>query len=401
MKVLQINTVVNAGSTGRIAESLGVKVLEAGGESHIAYGRNPRPSRSHTFRMGSQGSIWWHGIQTRLLDRHGEGSRVATRELVRYMEELCPDVIHLHNLHGYYLNLEILFDFLAHNVYPVVWTLHDCWAFTGHCCHFSACGCERWKRQCYACPQSVRYPTSYFWDRSRTNYRLKREWFTSVESMVLVPVSRWLGGLVGESFLSGYPVHMIYNGVDCTVFRPRDVQGIRRKYGLQRRFVVLGVANTWEEWKGLQTFKVLRSRLGSEFDILLVGLSPNQIQRLPEGIIGISRTEQVQELATLYSLADVYVNASVEETFGMTTAESLACGTPAVVWDVTACPEVISPDTGVAVKLGETEALAEAVESLCWQGKARYAEACVRRVQDLFKLERQQEAYYQLYQSLL
>jgi putative colanic acid biosynthesis glycosyltransferase len=253
-KLLQINSVINSGSTGRIAEEIGQLAMKNGWKSYIAHGRNNRPSQSETIKIGNDWDIKWHGLQTRLFDRHGLASMKATKKLVEKIKEVQPEIIHLHNLHGYYLNIEILFHYLATANIPIVWTLHDCWPMTGHCAYFSFIGCDKWKTQCEHCPQKKGYPASYLMDRSYQNYRLKKELFTSVRKMTLVPVSNWLATIIKDSFLKGYPIKTIYNGVDTTVFSPRESDEIREKNKIKDKFVLLGVANVWDQRKGLNDF---------------------------------------------------------------------------------------------------------------------------------------------------
>jgi glycosyltransferase involved in cell wall biosynthesis len=219
MKILQVNSVCGYGSTGKIVADLYRMLQEKGHDCLIAYGRGSAPSELKTVRIGSAAGQYWHALQTRLFDRHGFASRRATMHLIETVKRYSPDVIHLHNLHGYYLNIKILFEFLAQAQIPVVWTLHDCWAFTGHCAYFDYAGCEKWQSACHACSQGSQYPKSMA-DRSAKNYEAKRALFTSVEHMRIVTPSQWLAGLVRQSFLSKYPVQVVHNGVDLSVFKP-------------------------------------------------------------------------------------------------------------------------------------------------------------------------------------
>ena len=233
--LLQINTVVNTGSTGRIAEEIGQTALAAGWRSVIAYGRAPhrpsasaygraphRPSASDLIRIGNDWDVRLHGLRSRVFDDHGFGSRRATEAFIREAEKLNPTVVHLHNLHGYYLNIDVLFRWLARSGVPVVWTLHDCWPFTGHCAHFTFAGCARWKTGCFSCPQTRSYPSSFLFDRSRRNWERKRELFSAVKNLTLVPVSDWLAGLTKESFLGNKKIVRIFNGTDTETFSPKS-----------------------------------------------------------------------------------------------------------------------------------------------------------------------------------
>jgi glycosyltransferase involved in cell wall biosynthesis len=401
-KLLQINCVINSGSTGRIAEEIGQLAINNGCKSYIAYGRNERVSQSERIKIGNDWDLKWHGLQTRLFDRHGLASAKATKKLVEKIKEIQPDIIHLHNLHGYYLNIDILFHFLATVNIPVVWTLHDCWPMTGHCSHFSFAGCYKWKTQCEHCPQKKEYPASYLIDRSSKNYQLKKELFTSIPKMTLVPVSNWLADIVKDSFLKSYPIKIIYNGVDTTVFSPCAITETRQKYKIpENTFIMLGVASIWSERKGLKDFIRLSELLTDNEMIVLVGLTNQQIKSLPSNILGIKRTENVYELAELYSMADVVCNFSVEETFGLTTVEGFACSTPGIVYNCTASPELITSETGFVVEQGDLIGIRDIINTIKSKGKAFYAEACRERAVKMFNKKEHYGEYLDLYQQLL
>lgn len=277
-------------------------------------------------------------------------------------------MINLHNIHGYYLNVEILFEYLAKTDIPVVWTLHDCWPFTGHCSYFDRYHCEKWKSGCHHCPNSKGYPKSLFLDCSKTNYARKKELFNKPKNITFVAVCNWMANNVKASFLGGYPVETIYNGVDVETFRPRfeglnGSNSLKAKLGINESAkVVLGVASTWDRRKGLDDFVKLRTMMTDEYAIVLVGLNDKQIAALPEGVIGIKRTESVDQLAELYSLADVFVNPTYVDNFPTTNIEALACGTPVVTYRTGGSPEAIDEKTGMVVNQGEMNLLLPAVE---------------------------------------
>ncbi|MEJ5317866.1 MAG: glycosyltransferase [Tenuifilum sp.] len=400
-KLLQINSLANSRSTGRIAEEIGQIAIAAGWESYIAYGRHARTSQSKLIKIGSDWDIKWHGLQTRLFDRHGLASTNATKKLVEKIKEIKPDIIHLHNLHGYYLNIEILFHYLATANIPVVWTFHDCWPMTGHCAHFTFVGCEKWKTQCFSCPQKKNYPGSYFLDRSKQNHKQKRNLFTSVNDMTIVTVSNWLAEIVKQSYLKDYPIRVINNGIDVNVFSPQSRDSIRLKYGLADKFILLGVATEWGRRKGLHDFIELSKILKDDEIIVLVGLKDDQIKTLPENIIGITRTESTQELAEFYSSADVVMNISYEETFGLTTVEGFACGTPGIVYNTTASPELVDDSTGLIVDPGDIKGLVKAITQIKEKGKQSYSEACVKRAHRFYRKEDRYREYIELYEELL
>lgn len=401
MKVLQINSVINSDSTGRIAEEIGLTAIQAGWESYIAFGRNDRPSKSNKIKIGTDLDVKWHGVITRLIDRHGLASCRATRKLVKEIKEIQPDIIHLHNIHGYYLNIKILFDYLATADIPVVWTLHDCWTFTGHCAHFSYINCDKRKTQCDKCPQKKVYPASYGLDNSLNNFQLKKKLFTSVKNMTLVSVSSWLNSLVQESFLNIHPTQVIHNGIDLNTFKPTSAEGVKEKYSLSGKFVLLGVASTWNEKKGLHDYFKLSNHLEEDEIIIIIGLTQNHIKSLPNNIIGIARTQNVSELVEFYSVANVVLSLSVEETFGMTTVEGYACGTPGIIYNCTASPELITDQTGLIVEQGNIDKLLKAIKQIKQNGKQYYSDACVERAQKFYRKEDRYQEYIDLYESML
>jgi putative colanic acid biosynthesis glycosyltransferase len=400
-KLLQINSVVNSGSTGRIAEEIGQTAIAAGWESYIAYGRNERPSSSKLIKIGTDKDIKLHGLQTRLFDRHGLGSKGATTDFIRQVEDIKPDIVHLHNIHGYYINMEVLFLYLKKVNIPVVWTFHDCWPLTGHCAHFTFVGCEKWKTQCYNCPQKKNYPSSWVVDRSEKNYNLKKELFTSLPNLTLVPVSNWLSEILKESYLQHYPLNVINNGINTEVFKPSSDKVFRIKYSLENKFILLGVATSWGSKKGLYDFIELSKLLKTDYQIVLVGLSRKQIEKLPDNILGIERTESVKELAEIYSASDVFVNPTYEDSFPTTNLESLACGTPVITYKTGGSPEAIDELTGIVVEQGNIGKLIDAINKVKDKGKQSYSEACVNRAHRLYKKEDRYQEYIELYGSLL
>ncbi|MEL7424983.1 MAG: glycosyltransferase [Bacteroidota bacterium] len=401
IKLLQLNTVVNSGSTGRITEDIGQVMMSHGHESYIAYGRGDRPSQSNLIKIGSQLDVVLHGVKTALFDRHGFGSRRATEQLVEAIEHLQPDVIGMHNIHGYYLNIEVLFDYFSQVDTPVVWTLHDCWSFTGHCAFYSSIACERWRSLCHDCPKKSKYPRTYFLDNSRQNYQDKKAIFNGARNLHLVTPSQWLADEVGESYLSNLPITVIHNGVDTTAFAPQQELSSELAKGLQGRKVVLGVANIWDERKGLSQFIQLAERLPADYQIVLVGLTSQQVEQLPDTIIGLTRTESLKELADLYTLASVYCNPTFEDNFPNTNIEALACGTPVVAYHTGGCPEAVDAATGLIVAKGDIDGLAEAVIKIISQGRAAFEAPCRQRALDQFEKKDRYHDYLHLYERLL
>lgn len=400
--VLQINVVSNWGSTGRIAEEIGQAIIVDGGRSYIAYSRGSSFSTSELVHIGNRFDVYWHVLETRLLDRNGLASKIATTNLIEKIKRIKPDIVHLHNLHGYYLNYRLLFKYLAETQTPLVWTLHDCWSFTGHCAYFSYVNCEKWKNSCSVCPQLDKYPISWFVDRSKQNYIDKRECFSGFKNLTLVPVSNWLSNLLEKSFLKNYPKEIIHNGIDIEVFNTRNISiDIRKKLCVDKCFVILGVASIWEERKGLNDFLQLRKLLSNDYLIILIGLTMKQIENLPEGIVGISRTNCTKELADYYSIADVYVNPTWEDNYPTTNLEALACGTPVITYHTGGSVEAIDENTGFIIEQGHVEGILQAVALIKKNGKIFYTNACRNRAVNLFDKNKCFEKYVQLYNRIL
>lgn len=399
MKLLQINTTVNTTSTGRIAEEIGQTVMDAGHKSVIAYRKEgPADSRSKLIKIGNDLDMYLHGIKTRLFDLHGFGSKRATRGLVNEIEKEDPDVIGLHNLHGYYLNIEILFNYLKKVQKPVVWTFHDCWPFTGHCAYFDSVDCTKWKTGCHDCPLKTKYPASYLVDNSEWNFAKKRELFNGLENLTIVTPSRWLSELVKKSFLQNYPVEVIHNGIDTTVFSPSS-ENLPAELILRNKKIVLGVASVWDQRKGLQDFIKLNSVLGSDYQIVLAGLNETQRKDLPDGITAIPRTENVQQLAALYSAAEVFVNPTWIDNFPTTNIEALACGTPVITYKTGGSPEAIDSETGLVVEQGDIQGLNKAILKVSKNGKELYRSKCRMRAENYFNKDERFRDYLKLYES--
>jgi len=363
LRVLQINSVCGVGSTGRIATDIHKMLVEQGHESYIAYGRGVPYNCDEAIRIGTKLDNYTHVALTRIFDKHGFGSNRATKEFIEKVKYIDPDIIHLHNIHGYYINIEILFDYLKKANKPVIWTFHDCWPFTGHCAHFDYVGCDKWKAGCYNCPEKRNYPTSVFFDNSKLNYTRKKEIFTGVKNLTIVTPSRWLSKIVKESFLKEYPVKVINNGIDLDVFKPRP-SNFREKYNIQDKFIILGVASVWNRRKGLEYFIKLSEKLNTDEVIVIVGLTEKQKSKLPKNIIGITRTNNVIELVEFYSAANVFVNPTLEDNFPTTNLESLACGTPVITFNTGGSVECINDSCGIVVEKGNFRNLVKAISQI-------------------------------------
>ena len=305
----------------------------------------------------------------------------------------------MHNIHGYYLNYEILFDYLAQLDIPIVWTLHDCWAFTGHCAYYSYVGCNRWRTLCHDCPQKKSYPSSWFADRSEQNFRDKLHAFTSVRNMTLVPVSAWLAEEVRLSFLKDYPIQVIHNGIDTDVFSPKQI--CKSNLGLKDKFMILGVASVWETRKGLDDFIKLRKLLSDDYSIVLIGLDEKQIKQLPKGIIGIRRTNSIQDLVAYYSVADAYFNPTWEDNFPTTNLESLSCGTPVITYHTGGSVEAVDERTGFVVEQGNIAEVANIVEFIKEMGKEHWTFVCRERARNLYDKKERYMEYLHLYEKVV
>ena len=353
LRYVQLNSFYN-GSTGSIMRKLHADLTERGVDAYAFWGRRHETIDDHMQCCASKAGVYWHGAMTRLHDRMGFYSKGDTAKLLARLDEIDPDVVHLHNTHGYYVNIEMLFGWLASHRCQVRWTLHDCWAFTGHCAYFTYVKCAQWKTHCAylePCSQLNTYPNTISKANCARNYEDKKRIFTSVppERMTLITPSQWLAELVGESFLKGYPVGVHRNTIDADVFKPTP-SDFRERHGIGDRFMILGVASPWTERKGLGDFVRLAGELDSEkYAIVLVGLSEKQIKQLPKQLVALPKTESQEELAEAYSAADVFVHPGVEETFGLTVAEAQACGTPAVVTAGSACAEIADPANATVI----------------------------------------------------
>ena len=366
--LLQINVSANSGSTGKIAEQIGKTAKEAGWDSIIAFGKRCNESSSTLIRIGNKSDIIYHGIQTRLFDRHGLASFRATKHFLSMIDKMDIDIVHLHNIHGYYINYPLLFDYLQKRNLPIVWTLHDCWPFTGHCSHFDYLGCDKWKRHCEKCPGLRTYPKSLFADRSDDNYEDKKRLFGAVaDRLYLIPVSNWLEGFVRQSFLKDSAnITTIHNGIDIETFTPSSNDAVRKKYSIpENKKIVLGVAASWTERKGYSDFFALRDILIDDYEIVLIGLSKEQNGKLPLGMIGLERTENQKELAALYATASVFVNPTYEDNYPTTNLEALSCGTPVITYNTGGSHESVTDETGAVVEKGNIRALKDAIERLC------------------------------------
>lgn len=394
MRIAYIN-VTSVMSTGRIAVEL-CRMAEAGGHrALLCHARGTCPGDVPSLRVGNRMDTAAHALLARVTDRAGFYSRRSTRQLVSELEKYKPDLVHLHNIHGYYLHLPTLFEYLKRNDIPTVWTLHDCWAFTGHCAYYTmaegapppdgerrraACGegCERWLNGCGNCVLLREYPRSWLVDQSARNWREKRALFSGVPHMVLVTPSEWLKDQVKRSFLGSYPVYALPNGIDLTAFAPcvdeNFMRDTARFYGLDKagnRPLIISAASAWDGRKGLDDLIELSEVLGEDYCVAAVGLDEYQIRSLPpHTVLGVPPTGNLNDLCALYTAADLYISLSHGETMGMTLVEALACGTQVLCYDTTAMPEIVTPEVGEVAPMGDMDAVADAVRRLCRSHKS-------------------------------
>lgn len=366
MRVLLINTVCGQGSTGRICIGIADMLKAKGHEVYIAYGLGNSNYPDSINISGGKCDYLSHNILSRITDSEGLHSNKATKKLIAQIKKFSPDVIHIHTLHGHYINYKLLFKYLQTTNLPIVITLHDCWLFTGHCAHFVMRGCEKWKVQCCNCQFMDEYPKSWFIDRSKRNFNLKRQLLTALQNkLTIVPVSYWLENYVKQSFLKYCRIKTIHNGIDLNIFKPSFNKDLIDKYSLCGKRIILGVALPWSSFKGFPDFLKLHSLLSKEFIIVMVGVSDAQKQILPKGIIGIERTDSTQELAILYSAADVLVNTTYCDNYPTVNLEAIACGTPVVTYRTGGSPEsIVDGITGKVITQGDVPALKNAIEEL-------------------------------------
>ena len=398
--VLQINVTANSGSTGRIVEEIGRLVLQKDWNNIIAYGRKEIQSSSKTIRIGNKISLYQHVLLTRIFDKHGLGSVKSTKKFLTQIEDLNPDIIHLHNIHGYYLNYKLLFDFLSNSGIPVVWTLHDCWPITGHCAYFDFVNCSKWETGCFNCPQKKVYPASWLCDRSEKNYRQKKESFTLPENITLVSVSNWLSNIINKSFLADKHHVLIRNGINLDHFTNRE-SGFRNKYQIQDKTIILGVASVWDQRKGLNDFIRLSNKLDKKSIIVLVGLSKFQMMKLPPNIIAIKRTENITGLAEIYSAADVFFNPTWEDNYPTTNLEAIACGTPVITYNTGGSIESVSDSTGYIIEKGNLNECLNALKDIREKGRSYFMTTCREYARNHFNQEVIFKQYIELYKKIL
>ncbi len=400
MKVFYING-VSYGSTGRIMFQLADKVKKEGGNALCTAGFTwNKCDRDDFFVTSGLLGKKLHTELSKLTGKHGGYSRHSTKKLISAIKKFDPDIIHLHNIHGWFLNFEMLFSYIKKSGKKVVWTFHDCWNFTGYCPHFDMIGCEKWKTRCYDCPYSG-YPKTHF-DCSKKQFERKKALFCGIDGLTIVTPSLWLKGKVKDSFLKDYTVNVINNGVDKNVFKPHEEttkDKIKEKYGIKSKYIVLGVSYGWDNKKGLDAFIKLSETLGNDYTVMLVGTDKAVDEKLPKSIVSINRTQDQKELSELYSAADIFVNPTMEDTFPTVNMEALACGTPIAAYATGGSPEIPDENCGITVSKGDVSALEKAIKKIC-EEKPFSADNCLKRAEN-FDKNLFARKYMELYRSIL
>ena len=394
MKVVQLNTTCGVGSTGKICVGISQVLEEENIENYIFYS-----CKSNGFKNGIQSSnekyIKLQALKSRIFGNYGFNSQKATRKIIDELKRIKPDVIHLHNIHGHDCNLEILFKYFKNSKIKLIWTFHDCWAFTGYCPHFTMMRCDKWKYQCGHCVQKHEF--AWFFDKSRQLFEKKMKLFDGLDLTIVTP-SQWLADIVGQSFLKKYPVYVINNGIDLGVFNP--VEGdFKRKHNIEEKKMLLGVSFDWGRRKGLDVFIELAKTLSKDYQIVLVGTNEKIERQLPEGILSIRRTQNQRELAEIYTAADVFINPTREENYPTVNMESIACGTPVLTFRTGGSPEMIDSTCGSVVDCDNIEALEGEIIRIC-TAKPYTKEQCVNKAKNFDKNERFKE-YFKLYERVI
>lgn len=390
MKLLQLNVSVNYGSTGKIAEEIGQVAINHGWESIIAYGRSANSSISKLIKVGHNLDVYLHYAKNYLFDREGLGSRKPTLELIKHIKHLSPDIIHLHNIHDHWLNYPLLFEYFSSINTPIVWTFHDCWAFTGGCAYFDVPPCDKWKTRCSLCPQKKNKI-----DCSEIQFKKRVELIASLSNRItIVPVSGWLANFTKQSILKKCRIQLIHNGIDTNSFKICVQKNVKP--------LILGIAFVWDSRKGLNDFVKLREIIPeNKADIVLIGLTDKQIKVLPNGIIGRNKTQNIEELINLYNQASVLVNPTYADNFPTVNLEALACGTPVITYRTGGSPEAIDESTGLVVEKGDIDSLAKGIMEIINHPEKYSRENCRKRAELQFNKDTQFDKYIDLYEEIL
>lgn len=393
MKVVQINATCGIGSTGKICVGIS-RILNAENiENYILCSGSNGYAQGIT--LSDRRYIRMQALKSRVLGNYGFNSKQETRKMIYELEQIQPDIVHLHNIHGHDCDLNTLFSYFHQNKTKLIWTFHDCWAFTGYCTYFTMADCHKWQSRCDGCVQKCKY--SWIFDRSKALFEKKRELFEGLDLTVVTP-SEWLADLVKRSFLKDYPVHVLNNGIDLDVFKPTP-SGFREKYHLENKKILLAVSFEWGPRKGLSVFLELAKRLPDDYQIVLVGTDDNVDKLLPANIISIHRTQNQQELAEIYSAADVFVNPTREENYPTVNMEALACGTPVLTFRTGGSPEMLDETCGSVVACNDVDAMEKEIIRICTD-KPYSAADCLKKAREFDQDQRFKE-YLKLYERVI
>lgn len=399
-KVVEINT-YDYGSTGKIM----IQIADNARRNDFfvytfsrSWKNQKKNTKWHNY-LGSYIENGTHHVLTEITGYDGCFSFFGTKKLLRKFDEIDPDIIHLHNLHGFYINLPMLFKYIKKKNISVIWTLHDCWAFTGHCPYFTITKCDKWKSGCYKCKSYKKYPSTKF-DNSKVMWKLKKEWFTGVKDLTIVTPSQWLADLVKQSFLGQYLVEVINNGIDLSIFKPTK-NSFKEKYNItDDKYIILGVAFGWGERKGLDVFIELAMRLDERFQIVLVGTNDEIDELLPNNIISIHRTNDQQELAGIYSAANLFVNPTREENYPTVNMESIACGTPVLTFKTGGSPEIVDETCGSVVLCNDIDGLEKEIRRISINNPFS-KEQCLERARLNYDMNDKFQQYIDMYQKII
>ncbi len=396
MRIVQINTTYGKGSTGNICINISKVLSDNQIENYIFYTAG-KSENNAAVKYAGDSDIKLASAFSHFSGKYGFVSKNMTKKLIAKLDEIKPDIVHIHNIHSHNCNLQILFNYLSANKIKVLWTFHDCWAFTGYCTHFIMSDCNKWKSGCGSCPQFRHY--SLFFDRSDYLYNKKRELLSSVDLSVVTP-SQWLADVVKDSFLGGCPVSVINNGIDLSLFKPLK-SDFREKHGIPRdKIIILGAAYNWNERKGIDVFQELSKRLDeSVYQIVIIGLSGNQSAAFPGNVIALPLLSDRSELARIYSAADVFINPTREDTFPTVNMEAIACGTPVITTDVGGCPETVGADSGIVVSGGDIDGIINALERIV-NSESYSSAACRDYACEHFDEHKTYQKYLSLYRVM-
>lgn len=402
MKVLQINAVYNLSSTGRTTTELHTALLEKGIDSYVAYATTNRPDDENLYVIGSEYDRKRHALFSRASGKQAYFSKSATKKLIKYIDSIKPDIVHIRNLHGNYINLPMLLKYLANSDIATVATLHDFFFLTGKCVHFTVSGCDRWQTCCHDCPNLQNGNPVWLFDRTKLMFNDKLRLFGAIPRLAFVGVSKWVADQAKKSPIAqGASITTsIYNWIDFSIFRPTDIGELKKEKGLDSNFVILGVSAIWAPRKGLDKFLELSKRLAPDEKILLIGDMPDGVE-LPDNIVSVNKTDSVEELVKYYNCADVFITFSLEETFGKVSAEALSCGTPVICYNSTANPELVGDRCGYVVDKNDFDGIVDSIRKVKQNGKSYYFGNCIKYAEENFDKDKNIEQYINLYKELL